>query len=95
MNINNQNELITFKEACFLLGANIHALRYAVRTSKIPYSIVGGKVYFNRSKLTEWLNRRLEASVHRYTFRELRQQQRAITKEIRQAFKRPKGGGSR
>ncbi|MFN3698186.1 MAG: hypothetical protein ACK4VO_12175 [Pseudobdellovibrio sp.] len=85
---NSENELITIKEASVLLKANIHALRYAVRVSRIPYSRVNGRIYFNKSRIIEWVNRRIEISEDRILLKALRKQQRAIIREIKQLIKK-------
>jgi|GEM_PF-1321788 len=50
-NSNEQNELLTRKQACQLLGVSLPTLSKYVASGKLPYSRIGKKILFDRVAL--------------------------------------------
>lgn len=91
MNNNSQNHILTIEQAVEKTYATIHALRYAVRTSRIPYLKIKGRVYFAVDDLEGWLESRRKALKAVLTLRQLREEQKSISrklKAIKRDFKR-------
>jgi excisionase family DNA binding protein len=51
INDNPQDDLISRKEACLLLGISLPTLSKYVETGKLPYSRIGKKILFDKNAL--------------------------------------------
>lgn len=82
-----KDELLNFEQACLKYELDAGLLRYAIRSGKIAYLKVKGKVYFKSDDLEIWLMARYRCFQDATALKQLRNEQKAIQRRIR-AFNR-------